>query len=268
MSDHSLERLGTMKRSLSDTWSRRAQQCPTSLASRLPRAMAPIGIAMLLGLALTLGCASLNLKSPTTWLASNSDEPQAPKSITAVWSPAVLERADGTRARGFGGRLMFYPKKGHTPTRVDGTLIVYAYDDQDRDPEQTRPSRKYVITRQQFASHHSKSDLGDSYSVWIPWDQVDDSTKHVSLIARFSPAEGSAVVSAQAKVTLAGSSSSPIADCPTSSTRTAEAKETTSVRTASHETTCGTDLEQETNPPIAKQMITTTIPVPGRQRQR
>ena len=51
-----------------------------------------------------------------------------------------------------------------------GSLVVYAFDETDRDPANMKPDRKFVFTQEQFEKHYSKSTLGHSYSVWLPWD--------------------------------------------------------------------------------------------------
>ena len=53
-----------------------------------------------------------------------------------------------------------------------GTLVVYAFDETNRDANNARPDRKYVFTPEQLPLHYSKSKVGHSYSVWLPWDEV------------------------------------------------------------------------------------------------
>jgi hypothetical protein len=88
--------------------------------------------------------------------------------------------------------------------KVAGTLVIYGFDEGHAEAENPRPDRKYVFTPEQFAKHFSKSELGPSYSFWIPWDRVGGPTQEVSLICRFTPVEGGAVVSEQVKQLLPG----------------------------------------------------------------
>ena len=67
-----------------------------------------------------------------------------------------------------------------------------------------KPDRKYVFTKDQLPSHYSKSKLGHSYSVWLPWDETGGPQKEVSLIARFTPEKGGVVVGEQTKQILPG----------------------------------------------------------------
>jgi hypothetical protein len=99
---------------------------------------------------------------------------------------------------------MFYEGKKENPVKVEGTLAVYAFDENGRDSNSARPDRKYVITQEQLAAHYSKSKIGHSYSVWIPWDEVGGMQKEITLIVRFEPKTGSAVVGDQHRLLLPG----------------------------------------------------------------
>jgi len=115
------------------------------------------------------GCCEWSCKKPQ-WLYGK-DEPRTPVKVVAMWKDTILYRADQPQpVRGFGGRLMFYGEKSEKPVKVEGTLTVYAFDETHSKKEDPRPTRKYVFTAEQFALHYSKSDIGHSYSVWLPWD--------------------------------------------------------------------------------------------------
>ena len=132
------------------------------------------------------------------------EEPQTPDKVVAMWTNTVLSHPDGPATRGFGGRLMFYREPSPKPVLVDGTLIVYGFDETRRKPDDPRPDRKYVFTPEQFAHHYSKSDIGHSYSVWLPWDDADGPPRKVSLIVRFIPREGPLLLGEQSTHLLPG----------------------------------------------------------------
>jgi len=151
------------------------------------------------------GCSQFDLSKDKIWPWTSPDDPQSPGKIVAVWSDTVLYQGSATPTRGFAARLMFYGDKGDKPVKVDGTLIVYGFDETNNKPDNTKPDKKYVFTPEQFAKHYSKSDIGHSYSVWVPWDTAGGPQEKVSLIVRFVPREkGSVVVSEQATQLLAG----------------------------------------------------------------
>jgi hypothetical protein len=107
--------------------------------------------------------------------------------VVAVWTDTVKYGGGGPAIRGFGGRLMFYATEKGEPVKVDGTLVVYAFDETNRKPSNAKPDRKYVFTPEQLSDHYSKSKLGHSYSVWIPWDEALGQQVKISLIVRFIP---------------------------------------------------------------------------------
>lgn len=167
-------------------------------------AMASVGWAQLL---------DFDLRRNIPWRVGDVPSSKTPTKIVAVWTDAVLHQAGKPATRGFGGRLMFYGPDESTPIKVDGTLVVYAFDEEGRSPTDVKPDRKYVFSPEQFARHYSKSKLGHSYSVWVPWDEVGGPRKEISLIARFIPKNGgAAVVSAQARQNLPGL---PTTEAPT-----------------------------------------------------
>lgn len=134
----------------------------------------------------------------------NKDYYGNPDRVVVFWSDTVLMRQGQPPIRGFGGRLMFYTGKKEAPIKVDGTLTVYAFDDTMPDPAKVKPDRKYIITMQQFRAHYSKSKIGHSYSVWLPWDPVGGPQKEISLIIRFEPRDGTAIVGEECKQLLPG----------------------------------------------------------------
>jgi hypothetical protein len=130
--------------------------------------------------------------------------PEIPVRIVSTWTDTVLQRAGKTPQRGFGGRLLFFTRESEDPVRVDGQLVVYAFDETDRKPHETHPTRKYVFPAEEFARRESASKLGPSYSVWLPWDEVGGNVKQISLIARFEPDGGTYVMGEQTKHMLPG----------------------------------------------------------------
>lgn len=136
-----------------------------------------------------------------------SDKPapaEIPHRIVSTWTDTVLQRTGQTPQRGFGGRLIFFTRGVEDPVRVDGQLVVYAFDESDREKHETHPTRKYVFPRDEFARRESESQLGPSYSVWLPWDEVGGKMKQISLIAKFEPHGGTYVLGEQTKHLLPG----------------------------------------------------------------
>lgn len=150
------------------------------------------------------GCSKWNIKKPFTWNGSDDADVKEPNKVVATWTDTVLYQGDKQATRGFGGRLMFYGGSNNQPIKVDGGLVVYAFEETNRKKENTRPDRKYVFTAEQFGKHYSKSQLGHSYSVWLPWDEAGGEQTKISLIIRFMPAKGSVVIGEQTTHLLPG----------------------------------------------------------------
>jgi hypothetical protein len=167
---------------------------------------APVSALSLLALSLVAlsGCSHFDLRKRIPWGEGEDGQLQRPMKVIGMWTDTVMTSAGRAPMRGFGGRLMFYPSEDGKPCKVKGSLVVYAFDETHRDPTNLVPDRKYVFTEEQFARHYSKSSLGHSYSVWVPWDEAGGEQKEISLIVRFMPAQGGVVVGDETKHVLPG----------------------------------------------------------------
>ena len=219
-----------------------------------------LGLLLAACLGAAAGCAEFDLKKPIPWKSDHDEKAQSTR-VVSMWSDAVLSQADRLPTRGFGGRLMFYSPKSEKPIKVNGTLVVYAFDEEGRDPTNTKPDRKYVITPEQLAKHYSKSQLGDSYSVWIPWDDVGGPRQEISLIVRFIPTEGPVVLGEQTKHVLAGRAPTEAEARAKSLSRPADSS-SQGVRQVSYETPAPGAAGQKPNEGTRMRVVTTTIPVP------
>jgi hypothetical protein len=228
-----------------------------------------VALAALAFLCSAVGCTQLDLVQPTAWF-SGDDEPQTPAKVVAVWTDAEAQHVDHRRTRGFGGRLTFYQRDSDAPVRVDGALVVYTFDEEGRNPRNTMPNRKYVFTPEQFAGHHSKSKLGHSYSVWIPWDEAGGPKKEVGLICRFEPTDGPPIIGEQTQVTLRGSAPFAMAQGaePASYIERVGSPNSRILPVTHHETSAdgGAAIGEEADG--EEKMKTTTIPISSRFGRR
>lgn len=165
---------------------------------------APATIAAAFVLALG-GCQFAPTKKvwPMTWFAKD-DEPAVPDRMMIVWTDTILHQPQKPGVRGFGGRVFFYSGNETNPVKVDGSLTIYAYDNDNLDSDSTRPERKFVFTGEQFEKHMSYTDLGPSYSIWLPWDEVGNEGRQLSLVSRFDGSAGGVVISKPAIKLLPG----------------------------------------------------------------
>jgi len=138
------------------------------------------------------------------WHKEKAVAAEVPTRIVSTWTDTVLHRTGQKPIRGFGGRLVFFDRDGEKPIAVQGQLVVYSFDESERDRPETAPTKKYIFPADQFARLESDSKLGPSYSVWLPWDEVGGPQKNVSLIVRFEPTEGSMILGEQTHHLLPG----------------------------------------------------------------
>lgn len=150
---------------------------------------------LLLLMVVCTGCQFAPKKMPDVWPWNNDDKKPIPDRVLAVWTDSVLHQPNQPGVRGFGGRIFFYAEENTDPIEVDGGLAVYVFDADDLSPATQAPLRKFVFTPEQFASHMSKTSVGPSYSVWLPWGEVGGPQMRLSMIVRFEGREGGATVS-------------------------------------------------------------------------
>src|SRR5215471_323342 len=143
-----------------------------------------------------------------TWPFRDKDKPQqgVPVRLVGAWTDTVMTQPGQKPQRGFGGRVTFYDKEGKKPILVDGQLVVYTFDEAGRQQTDNKPTRRYVFPGDQMPLHMSKSDMGASYSFWLPWDDVGGPKTEVSLICRFEPKGGGVVTGEQTHHLLPGPS--------------------------------------------------------------
>jgi hypothetical protein len=208
------------------------------------------------------GCSPLALTPSTLWPWAE-EKPAVPSSLVVVWTDAVMHRPDGPSIRGFGGRIHFYRSDDEKPVRVDGCLTVYAFDDDDPDAPGVEPARKFVFTREQFPTHYAGSKLGHSYSVWVPWDEAGGPKKQISLVARFTPADGPTILGEHTRLILPGRDRDVGDRIRSSRISKRELTPGTGIRPAGHYSVVP-DRQDKTGE--QQRMLTTTIPIRPKYR--
>ena len=216
---------------------------------------------LVLALVSSGGCSAWQKSKPYLFPWAD-DDPQTPTKVVAIWTDSVGYRGEQTPLRGFGARLIFYGKDENKPVKVDGSLIVYGFDETDRKASNTRPDRKFVFNAKQMAKHYSKSEIGHSYSVWVPWDEAGGAQTSVSLLVRFTPKEkgGNVVISEQTTQLLPGSTKAG------SDLVKPNATNDPAVRQVAHEEPVAAPADNASAP--ASRLKTTTINVPVRSGLR
>ncbi|MCC7336625.1 MAG: hypothetical protein IT422_16155 [Pirellulaceae bacterium] len=138
-----------------------------------------------LALLLSSGCQFTPNTTKMRWPWTKEKPNPQPDRVVAVWTDTVLHQTGQAGVRGFGGRVYFYAQDKTDPIEVDGGLAIYVFDADKLQAHDQRPLRKFVFTAEQFATHMSRTSLGPSYSVWLPWGEVGGPPLRLSLITRY-----------------------------------------------------------------------------------
>ncbi len=164
-------------------------------------------IALALVASASLGCGALNIEQSLPWsepTISDKTKYSDPETMIVIWNESIYSEPGKAPMRGFGGRVYFYDKHSR-PIPVDGEFICYAFDESTGDgAAKTRPDRKFEFTREQFTRHFGESDIGASYSIWLPWDGLGNPQRNISLYPMFRTVEGKVVRAAHSKHVLPG----------------------------------------------------------------
>ncbi len=165
---------------------------------------------ILVALASITGCQSTQTAgwwNPFSQLSSSDEVKfEQPARMAVIWRESTISQPGRGTARGFGGRVYFYNQQNE-PIRVDGELTVYAFDDSTSSTQNNVPDRKYVFKQSDLQKHFSETDLGSSYSIWIPWDKIGGQRKTIALLPVFQPEGGMIVNAGQSIAVLPGKTS-------------------------------------------------------------
>lgn len=215
-----------------------------------------------------VGCSTIpeSLEIPQTSLWKEREaKPEVPNRLVATWTDTVLNSPGKMGQRGFGGRILFFQRGSEDPVKVDGQLVVYAYDESLGDAEQVRPTRRYIFPAEHFARHHSDSAIGPSYSVWLPWDDVGGPMKNISLITRFEPTGGPLIVGEQTKHFLPGEH---LVEEKKPALQVSSGVQLTTHLQSSSQKAASTSNLKPTSEDAGKELKTTTIRVPKHWKKR
>lgn len=165
--------------------------------------MKRIVLLLILAVVTSTGCQSTTMTSMMAkmpWKKTAEVEPEAvdeielgrtgtPMSMACVWKDGTMGAA-GKSVRGLAGRVYFHDSN-QRPIKVDGNFTVYAYvSDGTTGPRKVQPDRKFVFDSENLERHYSESDIGDSYSFWLPWDSIDGNETTLNLLPILKTSDG------------------------------------------------------------------------------
>jgi hypothetical protein len=160
---------------------------------------------------LQCGCTALTndkpMKNPFKRLLQTESETESDiqpnvNKMAVIWKDTTYS-GGAKSVRGFGGRVFFYDEHNE-PVKADGEFVVYGFDDSENPEQGNKADRKYVFEREKLEQHFSESEMGPSYSFWIPWEKTGGERKTITLIPVFKTHDGRVVKSGQSIQTLPG----------------------------------------------------------------
>ncbi|GEM_PF-1630983 len=129
---------------------------------------------------------------------------QEPTRMVAVWKDGTFDSANGKMIRGLAGRVYFYNAKDEI-VPVNGSLTVYGFpESHEIVTGDVQPEKKFAFRQEEFQTHHSMSEIGDSYSFWLPWGEVGSYRKAVTILPIFRSGDGRIVKGEQVNAGLPG----------------------------------------------------------------
>lgn len=195
-----------------------------------------------------------------------------PERMAVIWTDSVATADGAASVRGFGGRVYFYDREGK-PIRVDGELSIYAFDESEGEQKPT-PDRIYRFAQSDLQSHFGETQLGPSYSVWIPWDKTGGDQKSIALLPMFKTQDNFVVKSEPSLNFLPGKNPPRLNNDPlvpyrvlgSSSSVVTSAERNRKSRPADYGVQLVSNIEPATPPSTAER--TTTIDVPRQMTRR
>lgn len=125
-----------------------------------------------------------------------------PQKMAVIWKESTLKAPGNPTVRGFGGRVFFYDDENQ-PIKVDGEMIVYGFE---TDSGSTTADKKFVFQKDTLDGHYGETDMGHSYSFWVPWDKLGGERTSITLIPAFKSVDGKIVRGGQTINVLPGKS--------------------------------------------------------------
>lgn len=153
------------------------------------------------------GCATFD----TTFDLSYFDKP-LPKAtatdpvvqILCMWQQAEGNDPDGRPCRGFNGQILFLSRRKGTPVQVEGDVRIYVFDDKGSAEDQSKPLHQFNFDHGSWKIHLTKSSLGATYNVFIPYTRRDVTEADCTLRVRLKPKIGPMVLSDFSNMPLTG----------------------------------------------------------------
>jgi hypothetical protein len=149
-------------------------------------------------------CASLDL--PLLHVTPRASKSNPVVQVACMWEPSHGRDPDGAPCRGFAGQLLFLGNKGGTPVAVDGEVMIYVFDDVGTEEEQAVPVHQFRFDSVAWNRHLKEGSLGPAYFCFIPYTRRGIHEANCSIHVKFTPKEGTELLSDASQIVLQGKS--------------------------------------------------------------
>jgi hypothetical protein len=149
------------------------------------------------------GCATLTIPWAAGKFAKATAQNPAVQ-IVCLWEQAEGRDPDGIPCRGFAGQILFLANRHAAPLEIDGDVRIYLFDNVGSADDQAKPLRQYDFTSEAWRMHLTKSAVGPSYSVFVPYVRRGQANAQCSLRVRLTPKIGPVIFSELTTLPLRG----------------------------------------------------------------
>lgn len=157
---------------------------------------------------LSTGCATLNF--PWDQQKVNKATPQNPVvQIICLWEQAEGRDPNGVPCRGFAGQILFLANRHAEPVEIEGDVRIYLFDNVGTTEEQSKPLRQYDFDNEAWKVHLTKTAVGPSYSVFVPYVRRGQANAQCALRVRLTPKDGPTIFSEVSSMPLKGPTEVP-----------------------------------------------------------
>ena len=124
--------------------------------------------------------------------------------VLCLWQQAEGRDPEGYPCKGFSGQILFLSNKAATPVQCDGDVRIYLFDDQGDTEAQAKPLRQFDFDSGSWDVHLTKTSLGPTYSVFVPYVRRGVKDANCALRVRLKPKSGPVVFSDLSNMPLNG----------------------------------------------------------------
>lgn len=118
-----------------------------------------------------------------------------PAYVVPFWEP-VIRQQNGISKHGYAARVYFYDQTQTKTLKVEGGIDVYCFEEKPG-LFNNKPTKIVTFRPEDTPQFFSESELGPSYTIWVPWDESDSDAPEVSLFIKFRPVEGGEMLMSQ-----------------------------------------------------------------------